>query len=61
MRPISTSATTPGPGGQVTSMAVVDIHDEWQVSDRRHLSETSMALLDPVSDTAVVAAIQAGD
>ena len=38
-----------------------DIHDEWQVSDRRYLSVTSMALLDPVSDTDVVAAIQPGD
>lgn len=34
-----------------------DIHDEWQVSDRRYLSETSMALLQPTSDTDTIAAI----
>ena len=28
-----------------------DAHDEWQVTDRRYLSETSMALLIPTSDT----------
>ncbi len=38
-----------------------DAHDEWQVSDRRYLSETSMAKLHPASDTDVVAAIGAGD
>jgi putative transposase len=38
-----------------------DLHDEWQVSDRRYLSEGSMALLKPVSDTRTVAAIQTGD
>jgi putative transposase len=37
-----------------------DAHDEWQVSDRRYLSEASMAKLDPASDTGVVAAIEAG-
>ena len=30
---------------------LADAHDEWQVSDRRYLSETSMALLYPTSDT----------
>ena len=38
-----------------------DAHDEWQVSDRRYLSETSMAKLNPASDTGPVAAIEAGD
>ena len=38
-----------------------DPHDEWQVSDRRYLSETSMAKLNPASDTGAVAAIGAGD
>ena len=28
-----------------------DMHDEWQVSDRRYLSEGSMAQLNPTSDT----------
>ena len=36
-----------------------DAHDEWQVSDRRYLSETSMALLQPASDTGLIAAIPA--
>jgi len=38
-----------------------DAHDEWQVSDRRYLSETSMALLHTTSDTEQVAAIETGD
>ena len=38
-----------------------DMHDEWQVSDRRYLSEGSMAQLNPTSHTEPVAAIQAGD
>ena len=38
-----------------------DIHDEWQVSDRRYLSEASMAKINPTSDTGTVAAIEAGD
>ena len=36
-----------------------DAHDEWQVSDRRYLSETSMALLQPTSDTDTKPAISA--
>jgi len=36
-----------------------DAHDEWQVSDRRYLSEASMALLQPGSDTGTIAAIPA--
>ena len=36
-----------------------DAHDEWQVSDRRYLSETSMALLQPSSDTGPQTAISA--
>ena len=31
--------------------------EDWQVSDRRYLSETSMALLQPASDTGPIAAI----
>ena len=38
-----------------------DLHDEWQVSDRRYLSEGSMAKINPTSDTGLVAAIEAGD
>jgi hypothetical protein len=31
---------------------LVEAHDEWQVSDRRYLSEGSMALLNPPEKTA---------
>ena len=34
---------------------LVDTHDEWQVDDRRYLSEASMAKLYPTSDTGTVA------
>ncbi|MFK5647993.1 IS256 family transposase [Ornithinimicrobium sp. LYQ121] len=34
---------------------LADIHDEWQVDDRRYLSEASMAKLYPTSDTGTVA------
>ena len=38
-----------------------DMHDEWQASERRYLSEHSMAQLNPASDTGIVAAIEPGD
>ena len=34
-----------------------DLHDEWTVSDRRYLSETSMAALNPTCDTDPVATL----
>ncbi len=37
------------------------MHDEWQSSDRRYLSEGSMALLDPGSDTGPIAPIDSGE
>jgi hypothetical protein len=37
------------------------MHDEWQVIDRRYLSEASTAKIIPTSDTRIVAAIPAGD
>jgi transposase-like protein len=40
---------------------LADVHDEWQVSDRRYLSEASMAKLNPGGDTRTVAAIGAAD
>jgi transposase-like protein len=38
-----------------------DMHDEWQVSDRRYLSEGSMAQLRPSSDNELIAAITAAE
>jgi len=32
---------------------LIEAHDEWQVSDRRYLSETSMAALNPPAPTAL--------
>jgi putative transposase len=46
---------------RLVGAVLADMHDEWQVSDRRYLSEGSMALLKPTSDTEPVAAIPAGD
>ena len=37
------------------------MHDEWQVSDRRYLSEGSMAQLNPTSNNETAAALPAGD
>ena len=46
---------------RLVGAVLADMHDEWQVSDRRYLSEASMAKLNPVGDTGAVAAIEAGD
>jgi putative transposase len=46
---------------RLVGAVLADMHDEWQVSDRRYLSEGSMALLKPTSDTGPVAALSAGD
>src|SRR5215213_1462597 len=40
---------------------LADMHDEWQVSDRRYLSQGSMAQLKPTSNNETVAAIPTGD
>ena len=39
---------------------LADLHDEWQASDRRYLSEDSMSLLYPERDTIATAELTAG-
>jgi putative transposase len=35
---------------RLAGSVLVETHDEWQVSERRYLSEASMALLDKTAD-----------
>ena len=38
---------------RLAGCVLIEAHDEWQVSDRRYLSEASMALLNPPEPTAL--------
>ncbi|GAA3663370.1 hypothetical protein GCM10022237_24150 [Nocardioides ginsengisoli] len=53
----------PNPAAVICLVGAVlaDMHDEWQAGDRRYLSEASMALLYPDSDTGPIAAINSGE
>ena len=46
---------------RLVGAVLADMHEEWQVSDRRYLSEGSMARLSTATDNGAVAAIQAGN
>jgi putative transposase len=46
---------------RLVGAVLADLRDAWQASERRCLSEHSMAQLNPTSNTEPVAAIKAGD
>jgi transposase-like protein len=46
---------------RLVGAVLADVHDKWQATDRRYLSEGSMALLYPERDNLDVAELTPGD
>ena len=42
---------------RLSACVLIEAHDEWQDSDRRYLSEASMALLYPTEPTALITTV----
>ena len=48
-------------GERLVGAILADLHDEWQATDRRYLSEDSISLLYPQRDSLATAELTVGD